>query len=169
MKNVDSTRFWDDLEYLNGILEPLIEVLRLTDGKKSCAIMGELYYLLFQLQEKFRSCLRPSHIQYLMKLFSDAWSELHIPLHRVGFVLNPKSQFFEQTSNEDVMGDFLDICTLWGVQEMDILRQLARYRGREGFFGRQSAITGRTKLDPVTWWESFGAATPDQQMMAKNL
>ena len=102
-----------------------------------------------------------------MKFFSDAWSELHIPLHRVGFVLNPKSQFFEQTSNEDVMGDFLDICTLWGVQEMDILRQLARYRGREGFFGRQSAITGRTKLDPVTWWESFGAATPDLQMMAK--
>ena len=96
-KNVDSTRFWDDLEYLNGIREPLVEVLGLTDGKKSCAIMGELYYLLFQLQEKFRSCLRPSHLQEVMKFFSDAWSELHIPLDSVGFVLNAKFQFFEQT------------------------------------------------------------------------
>ena len=43
-KNIDSIRFWDDLEYLNGILEPLVEVLRLTDGKKSCAIMSELHY-----------------------------------------------------------------------------------------------------------------------------
>jgi len=31
---------------------------------------------------------------------------------------------------------------MWGMQEMDILRKLARYRGREGLFGRHSAITG---------------------------
>ena len=78
-KNIDSIRFWDDLEYLNGILEPLIEVLRLTDGKRSCTIMGELYYLLFQLQEKLSSTLRSSHRQDVMRFFSDAWSELHIP------------------------------------------------------------------------------------------
>ena len=168
-KNIDSTKFWDDLEYLNNILEPLIEVLRLTDGKRTCAIMGELYYLLFQLQEKFSSTLRPSHKQDVMSFFSNAWSELHIPLHSAGFVLNPKFQLYEQTSNEDVMGDFLNMCTVWGFQEMDILRQLARYRRREGLFGRQSAIDGATKLDPCTWWDSFGAATPELQIMAKKI
>ena len=55
------------------------------------------------------------------------------------------------------------------MQEMDILRKLARYRGREGFFGRQSAITGWTKLDLVTWWQLLGAAVPDLQMMGKPL
>ena len=85
----------------------------------------------------------------------------------MGFVLNPKFQLYEQTSNEDVMEDFLNTCSVWGFQETEILRQLARYRKREGLFGRQSAIDGAVKLDPCTWWDSFGAATPELQTIAK--
>ena len=92
---------------------------------------------------------------------------VHVPLHSVGFVLNPKFQLYEETSNEDVMEDFLNTCSVWGFQETEILRQLARYRKREGLFGRQSAIDGAVKLDPCTWWDSFGAATPELQTMAK--
>ncbi|KAL8099039.1 hypothetical protein AgCh_031654 [Apium graveolens] len=43
----------------------------------------------------------------------------------------------------------------------------------EGMFGRNLAISGRSKNDdnfnPVSWWSNYGSGTPNLQFMAKKI
>ena len=103
----------------------------------------------------------------MLKFLTDKWVMIHNPLHSVGFVLNPEFQLYEQSSNEDVMSDFLDIVQLWGLDSTAVLTQLRTYRKREGLFGKEAAINCAPTLDAVDWWESFGAGTPELQRLAK--
>ena len=95
----------------------------------------------------------------MLKFLAEKWVMIHNSLHSVGFVLNPEFQLYEQSSNEDVMSDFLDIVQLWGLDSSAVLTQLRTYRMREGLFGREAAINCVPTLDAVNWWESFRAVT----------
>ena len=46
----------------------------------------------------------------MMLFIKTCWTQLHTPLHGASFVLDPKFQRHEQSTNNEVINDFKKIC-----------------------------------------------------------
>ncbi|KAI5425684.1 hypothetical protein KIW84_031486 [Lathyrus oleraceus] len=88
-----------------------------------------------------------------------------------GYYLNPK-YYYEKSKIENdpksVRGLRKCIETLSESDEVEdkILVQLAQYKGATGLFGIRTTIRQRLTSTPAEWWKSYGAETPDLQLLA---
>ena len=73
------------------IVEPLVKVLRLVDGKKLA--MGYIYELMDQAKEQIRAANKDRVTKYgpIWDIIDRRWNnQLHRPIHATGYFLNPR-------------------------------------------------------------------------------
>jgi hypothetical protein len=92
--------FWKDVDYLHGIMEPIMVLLRLSDNNNKVPIgfVGLIYhkYYTFTIHVRNHSYRNRNQKNDIVKLVDDRWNELHSPLHSAGFCLHPLYQVFHQ-------------------------------------------------------------------------
>ncbi|XP_058006811.1 uncharacterized protein LOC131182164 [Hevea brasiliensis] len=159
--------FWANIVYILKIFGPLVRVLRLVDGEKMPA-MGYIYEAMNRAKEAIAKSFDENEEKYrtIFEIIDKRWeSQLHRPLHAVGYYLNPEFFYSNEKINEDV-----DVVTgLYQVvarlipskEEQDkIMAQLPFYQNAEGISGMDMAIRNRKK------WLTYGATTPNLRNFA---
>ena len=105
-----------------------------------------------------------SRIQDMRAIWEGRWNFFHKPIHAMAYVLHPLWR------SEDQYGDielerswqaYLELHTGGDVEEMaNIEDGLLLFRNRESTFGRGTAQLRKSQLEPVSWWEKYGNASP---------
>ncbi|KAK2985205.1 hypothetical protein RJ640_010494, partial [Escallonia rubra] len=164
--------FWLQCQHVVKLSEPLMRVLRLTDGDEKPS-MGYLYEAIDKAKETIKSNLknRLSFYMPVLRVIDARWDkQLSSPLHSAGCFLNPgiffKPSFKKQ--KEVTRGLLSTITALVPDDYMQdlISSQLEEYKQAIGDFGMPIAVRQREKLNPVAWWEQFGNNCPDLQKFA---
>lgn len=167
--DVESRYFWDEVRHINEVVDPIIKILRLTDGLEPC--IGKVYEGLDKMIESLARIEKDSNkYETLHKLCQDRWNAYHSPLHAAAFVLDPEFQGCHQESDREV-SDGWDEILYRLVPESSAARrvikdQLLLYRTRQGKFGTLDAQNDRKSIGGALWWEDYGSQTPELQQLA---
>ncbi|XP_050910489.1 uncharacterized protein LOC127125727 [Lathyrus oleraceus] len=136
--------------------------------------MGYIYGAMGVAKESIEKDFNSNSSKYkaIFYIIDKRWEcQLHHLLHFVGYYLNPK-YYYEKSKIENdpksVRGLRKCIETLSESDEVEdkILVQLAQYKGATGLFGIRTTIRQRLTSTPAEWWKSYGAETPDLQLLA---
>ncbi|KAK3029771.1 hypothetical protein RJ639_038893 [Escallonia herrerae] len=146
--------FWLQCQHVVKLSEPLVRVLRLTDGDEKPS-MGYLYEAIDKSKETIKSNLknRLSLYMHVLRVIDARWDkQLSSPLHSAGCFLNPgfffKPSFKKQ--KEVTRGLLSTIIALVPDDYMQdlISSQLEEYKQATGDFGMAIDIRQREKLNP---------------------
>ncbi|KAK2991264.1 hypothetical protein RJ640_023678 [Escallonia rubra] len=154
--------FWLQCQHVVKLSEPLVRVLRLTEGDEKPSI-GYLYEAIDKAKETIKSNLknRLSLYMQVLRVIDARWDkQISSPLHSAGCFLNPGIFFqalFQEAKGALVSDDYM--------QDL-ICSQLEEYKQATGDFGMAIAVRQCEKLNPVAWWEQFGNNCPDLQKFA---
>ncbi|KAL7584675.1 uncharacterized protein LOC111920429 [Lactuca sativa] len=89
---VKDDQFWDDVENILAITKPIFLLLKFCDGEGPK--MGEIYErmdsMLGEIKDVMRENKYASYYPQVEKIVLDRWEKMTIPLHCLGFALNPK-------------------------------------------------------------------------------
>ena len=84
-----------------SVCEPIIALLRLTDGTVPC--VGKVYWQMCQLDTGIeRLEIDEDKKSQIRVCVNERWKMLHTDLHSAGFVLDPEFRLFLQHENEEV-------------------------------------------------------------------
>lgn len=171
-KDILSSTFWSDLEYLRTIMKPILLFMR--DNDNNCTLpagngMGHAYFNWWQLEQFYDKSndIKSVHKKPLRKLVNDRWVFGHSILHSAGFMVHPAYRTCKQTTNEDVMSDWYQLLDMWIATEeekLKILSQYMDYKQGKGLFNRSE--TSSLLNDPIAFWTLFGAGYPELQSLA---
>jgi hypothetical protein len=112
---VQDVQFWTDVKLLLRVLEPVLKLLRLTDGKKG-ATLGKVYHWMCQLDAFFNSPIEglPTAIrEKVHRLFMARWAYFHEPIFTAAYMLDPEFIRVEHSADEEtaLRGIFEDLAT----------------------------------------------------------
>lgn len=167
-RNILSDVFWAQAELVLEISEPFVTRLAWLNIDEST--MGDIYNWRVQaLDALSNNGVDKTILNKLEMIIEDSWCEHFSPLHALGYILNPKYFGTNQLNNELVMRiwestlkrDQLDEAARSILDE-----QLRSYWKQDGPLGEEDAIDSRDKVDPVTWWETFGFEIPTLKTLA---
>eukprot|EP00898_Chlorokybus_atmophyticus_P008456 jgi/Chlat1/8611/Chrsp86S08005 len=89
-------------------LEPLIKVLRLTDGNHPTT--GKLYQRMSSARETLQAAVLPTTLlEAVLDRFDARWKMMKTDLLCAGFVLDPEFRLMDQHEDDDVMSGFFNI------------------------------------------------------------
>ncbi|KAK3026709.1 hypothetical protein RJ639_041322 [Escallonia herrerae] len=146
--------FWLQCQHVVKLSEPLVRVLRLTDGDEKPS-MGYLYEAIDKAKETIKSNLKNRLSLYMpvLRVIDARWDkQLSSPLHSAGCFLNLgiffKPSFKKQ--KEVTRGLLSTITALVHDDYMQdlISSQLEEYKQATGDFGMAIAVRQREKLNP---------------------
>ncbi|XP_058006514.1 uncharacterized protein LOC110632856 [Hevea brasiliensis] len=137
-------------------------------------VMGYIYETMDRAKEAIAKSFDENEEKYktIFEIIDKRWeSQLHRPLHAVGYYLNPEFFYSNEKINEDVevvTGLYLVVARLIPNKEEQnkIMAQLPFYQNAEGVFGMDMAIRNRKKVSPATWWLTYEATTPNLRNFA---
>ncbi|KAI8528484.1 hypothetical protein RHMOL_Rhmol12G0151600 [Rhododendron molle] len=143
------------------VSEPLVRVLRLTDGDEK-PVMGYLYDAMDKAKEaiKVRFNNRLSLYGPYIREIDARWNrQLHSPLNAAGCFLNPaiyfKPSFKKKKEVDRGMIQALTVLVPDEHLQDQISAQIEEYKQARGDFNMPLAIRQREKLPPVSWWGQF--------------
>jgi hypothetical protein len=154
---VYSDSFWEGVEEVCSVAEPLVKVLRLVDGDKP--VMGYLYEAMDKAKESIRAYYEgkgtPGFNRQMMiwDLIDSRWTGmLHRPIHAATLFLNPAFSYKCNFDFDDEVMDGLFTCLRRMVPDANIRdeinREIEMYRECAGLFGFEDAVRLRTRLMP---------------------
>ncbi|XP_058784887.1 uncharacterized protein LOC131659755 [Vicia villosa] len=140
-------------------MAPLVDVLRMVNNERKPA-MGCIYAAMRVAKEWIEKTFSSNSSKYkaVFEIIDKRWEcQLHHPLHVAGHYLNPEYYYSKpeiETNARLVRGLRKCIETLSESDEVEdlISVQLAQYRGAIDLFAE--------------WWKSYGAETPELQLLA---
>ncbi|KAK3024556.1 hypothetical protein RJ639_043496 [Escallonia herrerae] len=169
---LEDREFWLKCQHVVKLSEPLVRVLRLTDGDKKPS-MGYLYEAIDKAKETIKSNLknRLSFYMPVLRVIDARWDkQLSSPLHSAGCFLNPRI-FFKPSfkKQKEVTRGLLSTTTALVPDDymQDLISsQLEEYKQATSDFGMPIAVRQHEKLNMVAWWEKFGNNCPNLQKFA---
>nr|XP_017245443.1 PREDICTED: uncharacterized protein LOC108217105 [Daucus carota subsp. sativus] len=111
------------------------------------------------------------------------WEKMNLQMHCLGFALNPfyydvnylkspapggESRRAPNCDREVVQG-VLDAFDRAGEDQEEkrvFSRQLSKFQGKEGMFGTLAARIDAQSMNPISWWSTYGAETPELSNIA---
>ncbi|CAI8605679.1 unnamed protein product [Vicia faba] len=130
-----TTSFWNDVLYTLKCMAPLVNVLRMVDNERKPA-MGYIYAAMGVAKESIEKAFSSNSSKYKV-VFEIIDERWECQLH------HPLHSAVEDLISE----------------------QLSQYTGTTGLFGIRAAIRQRSTLAPAEWWKSYGAETPELQLL----
>jgi hypothetical protein len=163
---VVSDAFWDGVEKVVLVMEPLVKVLKLADGRGG--VLGEIYSAMLIAEEELvnvRERVGIRKVRRLEGIFRKRWDNMVAsPLHAVGYLLNPK---WQTEPDLHLNGELsrawdrvVDILVPHDEQEA-IDEQYLKFRNLAGPFGENRAIRRREsiisgKMSAADYWFLIG-------------
>jgi len=151
-------KFWESVEEVTSVCEPIISLLRLVDG--TVPSVGKVYWKMFQIDNGIEQSATLNQVKktQLKTSINERWKMLYTELHSVGFVLDPKYRTFLQHKNE-VMADFHAIVERvfeGNVQaQVKVIQQHTTYRAGHKLFSRPMAEAAAKEMPAFRWWRTF--------------
>jgi hypothetical protein len=149
--------FWDAVNEVCTISEPLVKVLRLVDGDKPT--MGYLYEAMDRAKESIRAYYVDKGDQgherkeMIWMVIDDRWNHtLHRPIHAAGLYLNPAFSYsYGFRFDSEVMSGFFECVQRMvpsAADRLELSQQLELYKRSIGLFGFDMAINDRKNIMP---------------------
>jgi hypothetical protein len=126
-----------------------------------------VYESALEIQESYNVC-KMGCAKMLQEQWAEDWEYLHKPIHSAAYVLHPRYSEDGLQQNNDVWPEMLEVCNrlLGDVEGALAVEQYNLYQEGHGAFGTAMAKTSAARMDPASWWKSYGAATPQLQKLA---
>ncbi|KAJ9548765.1 hypothetical protein OSB04_021308 [Centaurea solstitialis] len=127
-----------------------------------------------------------SYYSQVEKIVLARWEKMTIPLHCLGFALNPRfydknylskmapSGIPRKAPNQDVEVVSGVMATFDKVSENEeegrVLRdQFARFHMKKGIYSMAATQADAVTMDPIDWWSTYGSETPELAEVAKKV
>lgn len=182
---LDDDGFWADLVTTLRIAIPVVKLLRMLDSNKP--VLGKVYHRMFLIGEKLSAMQKTcAWVAEAAKRHADRWEYIHSDMHAAAYALDPEFieaadeldeptqngllRVLEKLSLRDAILSSADPEQAWKtmstsdsevvVRIAQVERELALYQSRAGPFSRPSAILNAQKMDPASWWATYGRHLP---------
>ncbi|KAJ9523626.1 hypothetical protein QJQ45_007296 [Haematococcus lacustris] len=178
---VQCDRFWEDLQLLVHIMEPVLVLLRLFDTPEPR--MGKVYWKFHQLAAEVTKPmpvdtgkgiatrqLTADQKLDLEEVVSTRRDRLHQPLHAAAYALDP--EYSGHVMNAEVTNSLADIVQLLSLSTGAAGRaliQFAHYKAQHNIFSRPIVQNAAKELPGCLFWETYGKGYPDLQYVATRL
>lgn len=152
--------------------------------------MGEIYERMDNMVGEIKDAMKENKYSSFSveveKIVLEWWEKMTIPLHCLGFALNPKfydKYYLERLApggmerkapNQDkevvlgVMEAFQRIAE--DADEQKILReQFATFHMKNGIYSRMATQADAVTMDPIDWWATYGSETLELAEIAKKV
>eukprot|EP00253_Pinus_taeda_P025970 PITA_25970 len=155
-KNVDqivlNNGFWENANKVLRICGPIVNVLRMVDGDKTC--MGFVYESIDCCKETIATAFNNVEVDYqeIWDLIDQRWKMMHSPLHAATCYLDLRLFGLLRHRDEEVMNGLIQAIEKLNpdLEIAGLVRsQLRAYGLEEGLFRTQSAKYDRSKSDPA--------------------
>lgn len=161
--------FWRDVRQICDLLEPVIVLLRLTDGNTPCT--GKVYNACYQISQHIEKSRLPSRMkEEVAETFLKRWNMLTSRVHCAGYALDPEFQMHDfSAADPEVMNGLMDMVERLVPDvndQAEVLKQHTDYRQGLGVFGRPMAKAAAKTTPAYKWWLSYGGGAPLLQQVA---
>jgi len=188
MDTIRDDGFWEDVENILAITKPIFLVIKFCDGEGPR--MGEIYERMDNMVGEIKDVMVENkysmYFSEIEKIVVDRWDKMSIPLHCLGFALNPKyyDKYYLQklapggekrcapNQDKEVIGGVMDAFKRIAEDEDEesILReQFATFHMKKGLYSRSAAQADAVTMDPIDWWATYGSETPELAEVAKKV
>lgn len=172
--------FWDEVENILAITKPIYLMIKFADGEGQK--MGEVYEkmdcMLGEIGDIMKANKHKDDINKMSEILVSRWEKMNIPMHCLGFALNPffyDSKYLETPApggearrapnfDKEVVDGVLKAFDKIGESEEEkrmLREQLAKFQAKEGIFGSLAAKIDAVTMSPISWWSTYGAETPE--------
>ncbi|XP_074304319.1 uncharacterized protein LOC141639034 [Silene latifolia] len=178
--NINDSDFWDEVQNVLKITKPLYMMIKFSDGEGQK--MGEVYEkmdcMIGEMKDIVNNNTHAGDWDKMEDILVSRWEKMNIPLHCLGFALNP--HFYDANylktpapgglprrppnADREVVNGVLKAFDKIGedAAEKTLLRQqLSAFQSREGIFGTREAIADAIIMNPISWWNAYGSETPE--------
>lgn len=186
---IKNDEFWDDVENIVRITKPLFLLIKFCDGEGPK--MGEVYErmdnMLGELKEIMKDNAHKDDYPIMEQIVLDRWEKMNIPIHCLGFALNPRfydANFLKVPApggverkppnlDNEVMSGVLEAfrkITESKEEEKLLREQYAVFHQRKrGLFAKLACQEDAVHMDPIDWWSTYGSETPELAEVAKKV
>ncbi|KAJ9567783.1 hypothetical protein OSB04_003749 [Centaurea solstitialis] len=188
---VDTIRddnFWDDIGSVLAITKPIFLLIKFCDGEgsKICEIYERMDNMMGEIKDVMKDNEYASYYSQVEKIVLARWEKMTIPLHCLGFALNPR--FYDKNylskmapggiprkvPNQDVEVVSGVMATFDKVSENEeegrVLRdQFARFHMKKGIYSMAATQADAVTMDPIDWWSTYGSETSELAEVAKKV
>nr|XP_043631554.1 uncharacterized protein LOC122603007 [Erigeron canadensis] len=171
--------FWENVENILAFTKPIFLMVKFCDGEGPK--MGEIYERMDNMLGEIKDAMKENkfsrYFSEVEQIVLQRWEKMTIPLHCLGFALNPKfydRSYLEKLApggmprkapNKDsevvngVMEAFQRIAE--DDDEFTIYRdQYAFFHTKKGIYAKKTTQADAMTMDPIDWWSTYGSATP---------
>ncbi|KAL4591672.1 hypothetical protein LXL04_004642 [Taraxacum kok-saghyz] len=182
--------FWDDIAHILAVTKPIFYMVKFCDGEGPK--MAEIYERLDNMKGQIKEAMTLRDNKFSMyypeveQIVVQRWDKMTIPLHCLGYALNPKyydKRYLEKLGpggmkrnppNQDkevivgVLKAFARISE--SEEEEKLLReQFASFHMKKGIYALAGTQADAVTMDAIDWWATYGAETPDLADVAKRV
>jgi hypothetical protein len=163
--------FWQGVDKIITVTQPIYELLRLADG--DVPSIGKVYARASAVQSHINnSTLTRAEKDEVQRIFLKRWTQLHAPIHGAAYCLDPEYWLDKDTTAEnECFGNFLAVIDK-AVPEADrqlVRQQYSAFKNKEGMFGSLAAEADASVLPSWQWWGMYGLNTPELMRLARRL
>ena len=155
------------MEDIITIITPIVSTLRIFDSDHPC--IGDVFESMDQMREKLHDIMEDENSRIDMDTRNEVWDlsltrwkMLHIPLHLIAFLLNPKWFHKKPSSEVEVMQNwnaFISRC--YDCTDRTTLRlELGKFLRSEEHFANEDCAYNRQQLGPIDFWTQYGTGIP---------
>ncbi|KAL4566504.1 hypothetical protein LXL04_030620 [Taraxacum kok-saghyz] len=182
--------FWDDIAHIMAVTKPIFYMVKFCNGEgpKMSEIYERMDNMMGQIKEAMTLRDNKFSIYYpeVEGIVVQRWDKMTIPLHCLGYALNPKyydKRYLEKLApggmkrnppNQDkqvivgVLKAFARISE--SEEEEKLLReQFASFHMKKGIYALAGTQADAVTMDAIDWWATYGAETPDLADVAKRV
>ncbi|KAM5577951.1 hypothetical protein ABKV19_008328 [Rosa sericea] len=162
--------FWDNVQAVISIYEPLYGVLRIVDTE-----VNPTMPMLYDLFKKVRTKLEEvRNTVWVRKIIDDRWfKQLCHPLHAAAYYLNPMFQYSEGIGDDPELLDALhSVFAKLDPNSIGIAQfgnEIISFRDSLYGFGRPAAIAARKAMTTYEWWNMYGGDAPTLRKLAMKI
>ncbi|KAJ8428428.1 hypothetical protein Cgig2_003130 [Carnegiea gigantea] len=190
VKNADaSTGAKDDVEIIVRITKPLFLLIKFCDGDgpKIEKVYKRMDNMIGELKEIIKDNVHKDDYPIMEQIVLDRWEKMNIPIHCLGFALNPRfydANFLKIPApggverkppnlDSEVMSGVLEAFRkiIESKEEEKLLReQYAVFHQRKrGLFAKLACQEDAVHMDPIDWWSTYGSETSELAEVAKKV
>ncbi|KAL9242469.1 hypothetical protein vseg_016462 [Gypsophila vaccaria] len=182
--------FWGKIQYIMSFTEPIYDIMKVVNSGRRCLhLMHEMWFSMMmkvkeaiyyhELKESNEESMLWNALEYILQ---DAWTRSKNPIYALAHSLNPRYSC-KQWLSEDLtrlpphkdpeISSLRNVCLeRYFPNEEDrrwVNLELVKFFESEGKLSETDSFQQRWKLDALTWWTNYGAATPSLQTLALKL
>ncbi|KAJ9535508.1 LOW QUALITY PROTEIN: hypothetical protein OSB04_un001364 [Centaurea solstitialis] len=174
--SIRSDEFWEDVKSIIAITKPIFLMIKFCDSEGPNKI-GEVYEKmdnsLGEIKDVMKDNQYSDYYDRIERIVLERWEKMTIPLHCLGFALNPRfydKHYIEKLAPGGIprKAPNLDIEVVKGVmqaferiseskEEGRLLReQFAAFHNKRGLFSMVQSQMDAVTMDPIDWWSTYG-------------